>query len=212
MPDAEIIDAETTAIAKPVEKPATITVGARGLQLTTLDEMTRFATGVIASGFAPPHYKTPVQVISALQYGAEIGLSPMQSLQSITVINGRPALWGDALPGLVWGSGLCEGIEESLEESGEPDDTFARCTVKRKGIEKPITKTFSVKDAKRAGLWGKGGPWTQYPQRMLQLRARAFCLRDAFADVLRGLQVSEEVQDYSAGVQVEAKPWTPPTE
>lgn len=203
---------ETTAIVKHTEKPATINVGSRGLQLTTLDEMTRFASGVIQSGFAPSHFKTPVQVISAIQYGYEIGLSPMQSLQSITVINGRPSLWGDALPGLVWGSGLCEGIDESLEETGDPDETFARCAVKRKGIEKPIVKTFSVKDAKRAGLWGKGGPWTQYPQRMLQLRARAFALRDAFADVLRGLQVSDEVQDYGVTVQAEAKTWTPPTE
>lgn len=207
MPESEVTTVEATAIAK----PAPIHVGARGLQLTTLDEMSRFASGVIASGFAPPHYKTPVQVISALQYGAEIGLSPMQSLQSITVINGRPSLWGDALPGLVWGSGLCEGIEEKIEGSG--DDCTAVCTARRKGIETPITRRFSVADAKRAGLWGKGGPWTQYPQRMLQQRARAFCLRDAFADVLRGLQVQEEVADYSVGVQAESKPaWTPPTE
>jgi hypothetical protein len=55
---------------------------------------------------------------------------------------------------------------------------------------------FSVADAKRAGLWGKSGPWTQYPRRMLQLRARGFALRDAFPDVLKGLVTAEEAQDY----------------
>ena len=50
-------------------------------------------------------------------------------------------------------------------------------------------------DAKRAGLLGKKGPWTEYPQRMLQMRARSWALRDGFADVLKGLSVREEAQD-----------------
>ncbi len=58
------------------------------------------------------------------------------------------------------------------------------------------------KDAKRAGLWGKGGPWTAYPKRMLQMRARGFALRDAFPDVLKGMISVEEAQDYPD----EAKP------
>jgi hypothetical protein len=66
---------------------------------------------------------------------------------------------------------------------------------------------FSVADAKRAGLWGKSGPWTQYPRRMLQLRARGFALRDAFPDVLKGLVTAEEAQDYPANEP--AKPATP---
>ena len=50
-------------------------------------------------------------------------------------------------------------------------------------------------DAKTAGLIGKQGPWTQYPKRMRQMRARAFALRDVFPDVLRGMPVAEELQD-----------------
>ena len=50
-------------------------------------------------------------------------------------------------------------------------------------------------DAKRAGLWGKSGPWTQYPDRMLLFRARGFALRDAFGDYLRGLRTVEEQGD-----------------
>jgi predicted ATPase len=53
-----------------------------------------------------------------------------------------------------------------------------------------------VADAKKAGLWGKTGPWSQYSKRMLQLRARGFALRDAFPDVLKGLVTAEEAQDY----------------
>jgi hypothetical protein len=92
----------------------------------------------------------------------------------------------------------------------------AICVAKRRG-RKPVTAKFSVDDAKRAGLWGKQGPWTQYPKRMLQMRARGFALRDAFPDVLKGLITSEEAMDfpvdkpaYTASVSVSLTPEEPP--
>jgi hypothetical protein len=53
-------------------------------------------------------------------------------------------------------------------------------------------------DAKAAGLLGKQGPWSQYPKRMRQMRARGFALRDVFPDVLKGMPVAEEVMDTPA--------------
>ena len=79
----------------------------------------------------------------------------------------------------------------------------ATCSAQRRGYPAPITSTFSVADAKAAGLWGKQGPWSQYPKRMLAMRARGFALRNAFADVLRGLVTAEEAQDYpDTGIEV----------
>jgi hypothetical protein len=123
--------------------------------------------------------------------GSELGLSPMQSLNSIAVINGRPGVWGDGLIGLCRASPLCEDIEETLD--GEGEDRTAVCIAKRKGAA-PVKASFSVADAKRAGLWGKD-IWAKYPDRMLRNRARGFALRDAFPDVLRGLQAAEELMD-----------------
>jgi hypothetical protein len=87
----------------------------------------------------------------------------------------------------------------------------AVCQTSRKGKDANVVGRFSVADAKRAGLWGKSGPWTQYPRRMLQLRARGFALRDAFPDVLKGLVTAEEAQDYPAteAAKEAAKPATP---
>jgi hypothetical protein len=93
----------------------------------------------------------------------------------------------------VRGSGLCEFIKERIEGAG--DARMAVCEAKRRGEPEPIRRTFSVADAKKAGLWGKQGPWQQYPERMLQMRARAFALRDGFADVLGGLYLREEIED-----------------
>lgn len=183
-----------TAIAKVEPKPQQIAVGDRGLKLANLDDAWRFATMVLASKLAPSSFDSREKILIAMQYGAEVGLSPMQSLQSIAVINGKPSMYGDALPALVWSSGLCEDIQETLTGAGL--ERKATCTAKRVGIPTPTVREFSMSDAKTAGLMGKTGPWTQYPDRMLRMRARAFCLRDAFADVLRGMSVREELDDY----------------
>jgi hypothetical protein len=95
---------------------------------------------------------------------------------------------------------VCEDVEEYFEGEGTPNP-IAVCVAKRKG-RKPVVAKFSVEDAKRAGLWAKQGPWSAYPKRMMQMRARGFALRDAFPDVLKGLITAEEAQDYPD----EAKP------
>jgi hypothetical protein len=168
---------------------------ASGLALQSFDDAFRFAKMVAASEFAPKDFKgKPESCLLAIQHGSEVGLSPMQSLQSIAVINGRPTIWGDAALALVQACSVCEYVREYLE--GEGDNLTAVCEAKRQGYPAPTTVRFSVADAKKAGLWGKSGPWTQYPSRMLQLRARGFALRNAFADALRGLVTAEEAQDY----------------
>ena len=116
-------------------------------------------------------------------------------MQNIAVINGRPSIWGDAMLALVKGSGLLEYIAET------PTDTH--CTVKIKRVNEPeTTRSFSLEDAKKAGLLGKAGPWTQYPKRMMQMRARSWALRDAFPDVLKGIYSAEEARDMPAEIDM----------
>jgi len=155
-------------------------------------DLQSFVSLTIKGGFAPKGM-TVERGVCAIVYGIELGLNPMQSLQQVAVINGRPAMFGDGPLALCLKSGVMEGSPiESFEGKGE--DLTAVCTVKRKGSE-PATKRFSVAMAKKASLWGKQGPWTQYPSRMLQVRARAMALRDQFADVLAGIHIGEEARD-----------------
>jgi len=179
---------------------------AGGLALQTFDDAFRFSKMVAASEFAPKDFRNkPESCLLAIQHGSEVGLSPMQSLQSIAVINGRPTIWGDAALALVQSSPVCEYVREYTE--GEGDALVAVCEAKRRGYPAPTVSRFSMADAKRAGLAGKAGPWTQYPARMLALRARGFALRNAFADALRGLITAEEAQDYPT-----AEPAPPPVQ
>ena len=163
----------------------------QGFSLTpkSLDEAMRFADILAKSSIVPKDFSgNPGNILVAIQWGLELGLQPMQAMQNIAVINGRPALWGDAVIALVRSSPLCEYIYET------DDGETATCRVKRRGEEEQV-RTFSMADAKIAGLLGKAGPWTQHPKRMRQMRARAFALRDVFPDVLRGMPVAEEVRD-----------------
>lgn len=158
-----------------------------------LDEAFRMAEIMSQANIVPKDFQgNPGNILVAMQWGMELGLAPLQAMQNIAVINGRPSIWGDAMIGLVRGSQVCEYVKETV--TGEGDNMIATCTAKRKGQDEEV-RTFSVFDAKQAKLWGKQGPWMQYPKRMLQLRARAFALRDVFADVLKGMACAEEQQD-----------------
>lgn len=167
------------------------------IQLENIEGAYRFAQAVIKSELAPKHFKTPEQVLIAWQHGAELKMKPMQALQNIAVINGRPSVWGKATAGIVVASGLCEIFEEWFEGKEFEDDYTACCKVKRIGISTIRIERYTVADAKRAGLWGKAGPWVQYSKDMLRYksRSRAFVL---FADALTGLPIMEDIQDVPA--------------
>lgn len=156
----------------------------------SMDEAMRFAEILAKSDIIPKDFKGNAgNVLVAIQWGMELGLKPMQAMQNIAVINGRPAIWGDAMLALVRASPLCEYVYESMDDKGA-----ATCRVKRRG-EDEQSRSFSDADAKLAGLEGKAGPWTNYKSRMKQMRARAFALRDVFPDVLKGMPLAEEVAD-----------------
>lgn len=169
---------------------------AANLQIFTnphlLGQMIELAKLFSESDLVPKDYKDKKgNTLVAIQMGMELGLAPMQALQNIAVINGRPCVWGDAMLAIVQASGKLEYHHEWTE-----GDT-AFCKTKRRGYPTEYITTFSDADAKAANLLGKTGPWTTNRARMRQMRARAFNLRDQFADVLRGLNSGEEVSDYS---------------
>ncbi len=171
-------------------------INAMVLRPQTFDQLVRFSEMAASSQMVPRDYLgKPTNIMVAVQMGSEIGLAPMQALQNIAVINGRPSVWGDAMLALCKAHPAWGGIKEMID--GTDTDMVAVCEIHRKG-DHPVISTFSVDDAKKANLWGKTGPWQQYPKRMLQMRARGFALRDAFPDALKGLISAEEAQDIPA--------------
>ena len=134
------------------------------------------------------------------QYGFSVGINnPLQALQGIGVINGVPCIYGDLL------YALCKSrAKVQVVETWDDKNKIAYCRVERPGFQ-PVEHTFGFNDALIAGLMiqdkqgfirgNKAGPWTQFPKRMCQMRARSFALRDQCPDVLKGLSVYEEIID-----------------
>lgn len=177
-------------LSREVVKRATVPIENGVLCPKNFEGIQRLAQFMFASGMVPKGVDTEAQCMMLVAAGTEAGLGLGQIAKGGMVVNMRPSIWGDVALGLCRRSVLCESIVETV--GGD----VAKCICRRKGEPEPVVRTFSVDDAKRAGLWGKTGPWTSYPRRMLQMRARAFALRDAFPDLLCGLSIAEEVLDY----------------
>lgn len=189
---------ETTEVATVEAKPPML-MGKMGVELGNIEEIWRFAKVVAASPFCPIVNKdgktaTQEDLACRVMAGMEIGLRPMQAIRGVMVVRNCPSVWGDVALALVRSSPMCESIHEHYTGTFPEDDYTAHFEAKRKGQDEPVKTSFSIADAKLANLWKKGIVWPQHPKRMLKYRARAFGLRDGFADLLQGVGVS----DYSS--------------
>jgi len=144
------------------------------------------AEKVSKSNLIPTAYRgKATDAAICMMYGAEVGLPPMTALQRIIVINGKPTLDAQGMAALIRGAG------HSL--MGEVTDKEATVTGKRGDNGDTMSFSFSMDDAKRAGLVKKG-PWTDYPKSMLWARAVSQLARQLFPDVLMGMSyVPEEI-------------------
>jgi hypothetical protein len=178
---------ETEEYKAPVKfNPAT------GFEFDDIDGMFRAAACYLQSGFAPKAFTTAQQLVICWARGAELGLRPLQAIDGLTVINNRIGIMGDLALAMVRQTGELVHYEKSWDGQGE--DLTCTVTLQRKGSE-VHDYTFSVREAKQAGIFVRNPVWPQYPKRMTYYRALGFGLRDEFSDILKGLYTSEELQD-----------------
>ncbi len=191
----------------------------RAIVPTTIEEAFRLAQWIVGAGLAPDSYSIggtgadrdqpdPQKIVIGILKSMEVGLAPITGLGTIAIVRKRPVIWGDGAVALVQQQGLVERVEQFYEGEEKRDakeiaptdfgDNFAAVfRIWRRGHANPYEGRFSVRDAKRAHLWlnAKRPPWIEYPKRMLLARARAYALREGFADALSGLSIREEIED-----------------
>ena len=177
-----------------------------------LGEAWRLADAFILANMIPPSYevkredckdederyrKTRAKLMIGIMKSMEVGFPPATGLSTIMIINNRPSIWGDGAVALVKRAGVMEYEKDWSEGDAGTDDFTWFYETKRKGEAEPVRREFSIGMAKKAKLWGnaKKQPWLYYPERMLFNRARAWALRDAYADCLSGLSIAEEAMD-----------------
>lgn len=156
----------------------------------TYQEVAAMAAATCKAGIARKFENDPSRVAAIMMSGMELGLKPLAALRLFYMTpEGQPSLSARGMLAVVQSSGLLEKWTDVIE--GDGDAREAVITVKRRGLP-TLTRTFSMADAKKAGLLGKQN-WSKYSDRMLWNRAVSFALNDLFADLLGGLYEPSEV-------------------
>lgn len=156
------------------------------IEPTNMAELRAFSAAAAATGFFGA--KSPEQALILAMTGKDLGLSYTQALRAFHVVQGKPVLSADGMVAAVLASGKARYFRTT-------EKTPERCTVEtlRVGDEKPTSYTYTMADAKLAGLTGKDN-WKSHPAAMLAARAKAALARDVYPDVLLGMYDPDEIE------------------
>jgi hypothetical protein len=172
----------TTAVAIPEPHEPSRSVVPTGAHL---DAMIRVSEMLASSSLVPAAYRgKAANVLLASLAGQPFGWDPTMSMRSFHIIEGSPSLKPEVMLALVRRAGH--------SVSGDTSPTGATITGTRRDSGDSMTVTFTMEDAKRAGLAGKRGPWTQYPASMCWARALSQLCRMLFPDVVLGAGYTPE--------------------
>ncbi len=183
--------------------------GNAGLEsfLAGYDQRLQVAGVLLKSGFLPPAYKTPEQVLSVMLTAHELNIPPMMALRTIDIIQNQPTLSPELMLALIRRSGELEDMH--IKDDGRT----CYVTMKRKG-EQAHTESFGMDNADRmmTAEWkdnkrtviklSEKHNWRSMPETMRKWRAIGACARVVFPDVLGGMYLREEIQDQEDAVDV----------
>jgi len=197
--------------------------------IETLEGAMQVANFLLESKIIPYHYYEKLPdgkpdftkgkvgaVAGVLVHGiGTLHLPAMTALQNIIPINGLLTIKGDLAKSMIFSSGKLrkDSWKESITGSIEGEDMEVTITATREDNGLTLSKSFSINDAKRAGLWitsqqvngtdgwkFKSSPWWKYQKRMLYYRPLGYLARDLFGDVLNNMYITEEAQDMTSDV------------
>lgn len=151
-----------------------------------LPERKDYATTLAQSELLPEAYRgNPANVLVAVEAGQALGIPPIQALQSINVIKGKPSLSAELMSALVRKAG------HKLRVEG--DATQASAVIIRADdpeyVPEPVV--WTLERAQRAGITSNP-VWQQYPEAMLKARAVSEAARAWAPDALMGMSYTPE--------------------
>ena len=137
----------------------------------------------------------PADVAIIVMTGMDLGIGPMQALQNIAVVNGKPTAEGKLLLALI--QSRCP--EAGIEIQSEP----TKAVVKMTRGKNSYTATWDTARARTLGLMDKPNYKSQ-PGTMLKWRAVADAARTLFSDVVLGILTNDEAEDIRETKEVES--------
>lgn len=161
--------------------------------VTNLEKKKELAQIFIKSGLIPSQLNTPEKVLVCMFKSQELGLPALEGLSGMAVINGKVTLQGNLLLALINRSNKAKQIV--IDEQ----DNYCSVTMSRRDYDFEYNFTFSIDDARKAGLLDKQ-IWKQYTKTMLKWRAVSGCARVVFSDIIGGLYTPEEIISISDNI------------
>ncbi|MFR1145793.1 MAG: hypothetical protein ACLSDU_03285 [Bifidobacterium catenulatum] len=170
-------------------------------QQITLQDQMAFAKAVCQSDIIPTVYRgKPANILVAVGYGAPLGLTPMQSLQDISVINGKPTASASFIASHVRMAGHKLRINKD-----EKALSVTATIVRSDDPDYPISVTRDKAWAQQMGLLNKDN-YRKQPLTMLTWRAITAAAREACPEILYGVQYSpDELHDLDTNSDVRAE-------
>lgn len=184
-----------TELAIPDPTPSTTLATRADLRNSATDSWTdvlihvgHLAERIADTDFVPKGMRRNAPAVAAaILHGREVGFGPMTALAQTHVIEGRVSISAEAMRALV----LQHGHHIRIGEMSGGSCTIAG---RRAGDDHWVTVTWTLEDARRAGLATKN-VWKSYPRQMLLARATTELLRAVFPDVIHGLMSTEELDE-----------------
>ena len=175
-----------------VKDKAPIAMDRLGVQFHSVEDAFRMAQAIVDSGMAPKG-DNPQAVMVKMQAGMELGMTPIQSMQSFVVVNGRLTMYGEAALGKIRASGVFDHLV--IGNDGEGDARFGFVEFKRRDMASVERVTFTWAEAKKAGLSNKD-TYKSWGDDMLVWRAVGRFSKRYASDVLRGFAVAVVIRDH----------------
>lgn len=204
-----VVNQEYEPLAVQKARTNTIEISDEGfMRATTIEGQYRLAKALFDSKMVPKSYESPSQVMAGMQFALELGLKPFSGLRNIAIINGSPSIFGELPLALCRKTGQIEWIREYIIDADynkisvqnkniETKPWAGVCELKRKNEDWVYEATFTLDEAKHAGLLEKKfTPWHTYPKIMLMRRARSIVLKQAFSEALQGIGITEHDYNY----------------
>ena len=177
----------TQSTAMVVAQPVTTQIATRALEPNDIGSAYDLAKILAAGRLLPRSLQNPEAAFTVIMAGRELGLTAMQSLRSIYFFDGKLTMSADLMVSLVKRSPVCKSLE--LIEHTDERVTYE---THRVGEEKPTRMSWTIEDAKRAGLMGKDN-WKKHPRQMLRARCAAEICRAVYPDVMLGVYDTDEL-------------------
>lgn len=167
------------------------------LETTTLQDMQTMAHAVAKSGLFGD-IRTPEAALALMLICQSEGMHPMRAMQTFHIIKGKPSKRADAILAEFQSRG-------GIVEWHDMDTTKCSATFEGPGIKKPLTLTWTLEDAKVAGLM-QNDQWRKYPRAMLRARVISEGVRAVMPGVIAGFYTPEEVNDFTEGPAQQVAP------